>query len=130
MIDIPKPYADTYAVQQTLVALGFSSNDIFVGCISMLSMEYVQTKNMLTVQLRQGDLTCNFAVANMGDDAVQSEVNARWEKFATDVISGAYSDEDLDKLVAASPISAPPSVVKMIQALRKKGFTSPRSKET
>lgn len=116
-IEVPKPYREAYVVQQALVALGFSSDNIYVGCVGCDGK-----KNVLVVSLREQDKEFFISVADMGDDAIVSEVNNRWAEFASDIVAGVYSHEELQQVVSPSNWSQAATILLLADALRRKGF--------
>lgn len=114
------PYEEAYAAQQLLLILGFSSNDVYVGCVAD-----PDHRNVLTVALRTQGKEFRIAIHNMGDSTNANTVNARWYEFASKIASGKMSDEYLTSISKSARFGTKEYVSIIRALLISKGFVLP-----
>ena len=122
--DFPKAYHELYAAHQAFLKLGFKSDDLFVSLANIINIG----RNVLSLRLRTQGKEFVFTVAQMGEDAVESEVLNTWVEFATLATdSEKTTTEELDDLLDNTMIFKDGFAMlgQLVGALAKKGFSVP-----
>lgn len=113
--DFPKRYRIAYGIQGAFYRLGFSLDDVYLGCDPVEGFK----RNVLYLQLRTQGKTFSFLAGEV--DETKEEAVALWHEFHIAVQTAP--EDDLDRCYREA--ITPNHLMQLIGKLEEKGFIIP-----